>query len=554
MRKSGNLSNIVFLTFAIILLYTFELSAAPEQPQKPAGTKAQAIQERRLLFEQQAATAFPEVEAEYARILTYVNSGQTPADPNRQESLKLIARNRKFLPVFNKQPRNDIYYTLSAWVFYFDDKSDKAMKQVVTGHKIAPQSSNLTKTYLALSLIYKDYMSIAEILASQETPPAIAEPQALQDSSSQSSEIELNLDTSSIRPELLGKVFGIRPQIPDQNSSRPDKQLLCVLLWKIDSNELDSFSPAEVKTVETSVANTPPAESNSVSTPSENIAPPSATGEEQLSQTTPFVTDEQQSNTQKKNYSLEAFSQLQSKFSKDTKAVFMGINFNDPSKIKNFENWLAKNPQPWQVAGPSAELQQKVTSFLTASPDKPTLLIIGPDFTTRYVGDVNCFLPQMIVRNILSNSREFAEPNDPNLPPKVSQTTVVVAPTMHAEPNKHQEAPVIKDVNENLKRPQSQTVPPPPVAPASVADNNQQNTEFTADDYQAEKLLSYARSFLKIGNRLPSHIYRNPIELCRQVIKDYPNTKYAQEAQMLLRNVPKEYRKMYNLTDEELGL
>jgi hypothetical protein len=37
-------------------------------------------------------------------------------------------------------------------------------------------------------------------------------------------------------------------------------------------------------------------------------------------------------------------------------------------------------------------------------------------------------------------------------------------------------------------------------------------------------------------------------------MKNYPNTKYAQEAQMLLRNVPKEHRQQYNLTDEELGL
>jgi len=543
MRKSGNLSKIVFLTFAIIILYTFELSAAQEQSQKPAGTKAQAIQERRQQFEQQSTTAFPEVEAEYVRILTYVNSGQIPADPNRQESLKLIARNRKFLPVFNKLPRNDIYHTLSAWVFYFDNKPDKAMKQVVTGHKIAPQSSNLTKTYLALSLIYKDYTPVAEILASQEMPPAIAEPQALQDSSSQSSEIELNLNTSCIRPELLGKVFGIRPQMPDQNSSRPDKQLLCVLLWKVDSNELDSFSPTQ-----TIVETAPSAEPNS----------PPANSESEVPQT---YTDEQSQpqKTQAKAFDLEAFSQLQSKFSKDAKAVFMGINFNDPSKIKNFENWLAKNPQPWQVVGPFAELQQKVTSFFTASPDKPTLLIIGPDSTIRYVGDVNCFLPQMIVRNILSNPREFAEPNDPNQPSEVSQTPVVVAPvlaapTMPVEPNKPQAAPVIKDVNESLNRSQSQTAPVAPVTPASVADNNQQNNEFSADDYQAEKLLSYARSFLKIGNRLPSHIYRNPIDMCRQVMRDYPNTKYAQEAQMLLRNVPKEHRKMYNLTDEELGL
>ncbi|MDD5134387.1 MAG: hypothetical protein PHP01_03125, partial [Phycisphaerae bacterium] len=73
-------------------------------------------------------------------------------------------------------------------------------------------------------------------------------------------------------------------------------------------------------------------------------------------------------------------------------------------------------------------------------------------------------------------------------------------------------------------------------------------------DPRAETLLEHAKAFFKIGNRLQYHTYKNPIEICRTVMQEYPNTKYAVEAQILLRQVPERFRKQYNLTDEELGL
>ncbi|OQA03132.1 MAG: hypothetical protein BWY69_00635 [Planctomycetes bacterium ADurb.Bin401] len=50
------------------------------------------------------------------------------------------------------------------------------------------------------------------------------------------------------------------------------------------------------------------------------------------------------------------------------------------------------------------------------------------------------------------------------------------------------------------------------------------------------------------------HTYAKPIEMCRTVIRDYPNTKYADEARVLMRQVPERFRQRYKITDEELGL
>ena len=48
--------------------------------------------------------------------------------------------------------------------------------------------------------------------------------------------------------------------------------------------------------------------------------------------------------------------------------------------------------------------------------------------------------------------------------------------------------------------------------------------------------------------------YKNGVELCRRIIRNYPGTKYEHEARMLLRQVPEDKRKLYKITDEELGL
>ena len=560
-----NLSNLILIsiTFTIFAsnLYAAGANKSPYQTQQK-NTGAKTVQtplEKKQQFEQEATDAIPDIDAENAKVLSWVNANQIPDDANRNTALKNIARNRKFLPVLNKQLQGDTYYTLSAWVYYFDDKPDKALKQAIAGQKLTPQNPNVVKTCLALSMIYKDYAAAAEAFANKGelSPQAADESESATPSTkhkkfasySQLSNIELNLDVNSLRPELLGKVFDIRPQ----TANPTEKNLLCVFLWKIDSNELDRFSAAD-----TNEPNAPAKE------PNVPAKPAAANPKSSISKKSSSLKNSQLNDSQQAPVSLlEAFSKLQSHFAKDSKAVFMGINLNEPNKANNIKNWLRKNPQAWQSSMPSADLQQKVTSLFASSLAKPTLMVIGPDSTIRYTGDANSFLPQMIIQQILGNPQEFQElnkPKDANQPSAAPKSSAVVVPVKVAplpqEPNKVHQPPAVKEANV-IPKP-SQAAPPvaPQAAIASAANKQEQQQEgdFTADDYEAQKLLANASAFLKIGNRLPNHMYRDPIEWCRTVMKNYPNTKYAQQAQMLLRNVPQEHRQQYNLTDQELGL
>ena len=372
----------------------------------------------------------------------------------------------------------------------------------------------------------------------------------------QTNEGNIQLDINSVQAGLLGKTFDFNPEPVEVNSSswQSAGRLACALLWKIDANEFDSFAPAQIaKPAETNEPNASLYESNLPIPPAPEPVATTPSGENTFS---PMLQSEGEKQGKTYQSTFVAFSQLQSQFAKDKRTVFAGINLNDPAKRKNLENWLSKNPQTWQIFLLPPEGQQKMLAYFSGDFEKPVLLIIAPDNTIRYAGKVEGFLPKMIIRGILENPQEFAEPNEPNRPSAPAESNLpAVKPVqpvhLPVRPNMPQTSTA--DVNKttlNVQHPQTQ----PQTTTASAPVKQQANEDFSADDYQAETLLSNAKTFLQIGNRLPSHMYLKPIEMCRRVMKDYPNTKYAQEAQMLLRNVPKEYRQQYNLTDEELGL
>jgi hypothetical protein len=48
--------------------------------------------------------------------------------------------------------------------------------------------------------------------------------------------------------------------------------------------------------------------------------------------------------------------------------------------------------------------------------------------------------------------------------------------------------------------------------------------------------------------------YKNMVDHCREIIRRWPDSKYAFNAKRLLADIPERYRKMYNITKEEIDL
>jgi hypothetical protein len=559
MRKFRNMPKIAFIVVILLITYTISL-AQPQYTRKPSA------QEKRQQLEQDSSTAIAEISTKHQEILGYVNSNKTPSKQALREALNTIARNRKYLPVLDNTQKS-VYHVLSAWVYYFDSKPDKAIKQIASAQKIAPQDPDVIKTHFIISIAYKDYASVAQAMTKQNTDD---EEETESQSYQQQSGGNLQLDTNSVQIGLLGKTFNSQPQPigPNSTSWQSAGQLICALLWKIDANELDSFAPPEkAKPAETNEPNKPLHEPNlpAAAAPESHAESNDNTAEyknnnESKPNESSLLTEEnmpvsygdiRSKDRQTKELSVsefEAFSQLQNQFTKDKRAVFTTINLNDPAKKENLENWLSKSLQIRHTFLLPRDGQQKISDCLGGNIDKPTLLVVAPDSIIRYAGKTEGFLPKMIIRDILENPQEFIEPNEPNRPPvDANLNPPAVKPVQPAHVPPLPNIPRTLTADANKQQPQTNT--------AAAQEKPKVDDDFAAvDNYQAETLLSNAKTFLQIGNRFPSHMYRKPVEICRQVMKDYPNTKYAQEAQMLLRNVPKEYHQQYNLTNEELGL
>ena len=70
---------------------------------------------------------------------------------------------------------------------------------------------------------------------------------------------------------------------------------------------------------------------------------------------------------------------------------------------------------------------------------------------------------------------------------------------------------------------------------------------------EAERLYQFAETQFRISQKTGMS-YKNAIEMCRDIIKRFPKTEYAGKARELLRKIPERHRKMWNVTDEEMGL
>jgi len=73
------------------------------------------------------------------------------------------------------------------------------------------------------------------------------------------------------------------------------------------------------------------------------------------------------------------------------------------------------------------------------------------------------------------------------------------------------------------------------------------------DEIEAQKLWTWVENQRKMG-RLPVMGYGQMVKGCRDIIQRWPESKYAFFAKRALADLPERYRKMYNITEEEIDL
>ncbi|MBN1124479.1 MAG: hypothetical protein JXA82_05685 [Sedimentisphaerales bacterium] len=243
-----------------------------------------------------------------------------------------------------------------------------------------------------------------------------------------------------------------------------------------------------------------------------------------------------------------AFANLYAKYFDRPGIKFVAINTDDPSVRPQVLERILAHPWPWtQVMGKdpasgAMPLMQLLQSA-QANFSEPSLLIVDAMGTVKYKGRASGDEAISILAQMEQSGLIPAQPISSNVIPTSAN------PLMQ----------MIQGMGNSAAEPVTPLKPNPVSPPRRTGIPQTQVTdpdENYIDDHtlaDAAKKLEFAKAFVSIG-RKRYMTSKQGVDACREIIQKWPNTKYAEEARQLLRLVPENERKRYNITNEELGL
>ena len=101
--------------------------------------------------------------------------------------------------------------------------------------------------------------------------------------------------------------------------------------------------------------------------------------------------------------------------------------------------------------------------------------------------------------------------------------------------------------------PPAQEVATPQAAPPTAPAQPTFEKLSIEDDIQAQRVHSMALQERK-RSRLPMMTPKLMADYCRQLIQKWPKSEYAFQAKRMLADIPERYKKMYNVTDQEMDV
>jgi len=155
--------------------------------------------------------------------------------------------------------------------------------------------------------------------------------------------------------------------------------------------------------------------------------------------------------------------------------------------------------------------------------------------------------------------------NFSDAPPKEKTGPQTIYETWQEDDKKHRSDPQIQTpATQQPKAPTTQQTKTAPTQQTQTTQTQpaQQPTEpvkrqfkelTETEKIEAERLFEVALSGLKMG-RLPGPGYKLAVDNCRQIIKKFPGSVYDYKARRLLADIPQRYRKIYNITPDEIDL
>ena len=244
--------------------------------------------------------------------------------------------------------------------------------------------------------------------------------------------------------------------------------------------------------------------------------------------------------------------------------IFLQINTDRFDTATKAAQELANDPQI-EGAGAlvfAAEPSSGAQDCIGIKAAKPFMLIVAKEGTVKYAGPAADFMPAFILTQLTGVEIDLAKQNQTaekhqDVSPEMDPLMMEIRMEMSGHPVRSAKSVVdpnkpVADPNKPVIDPNAVTIQQPGTSQFPKTSTQQTEQELFTE-VQAGKDLEYAEFYIDAA-RKRIQTYKKGVELCRAIIKEYPGTKYEQEARLLLRRVPEHKHSTYNITDEELGL
>lgn len=486
----------------------------------------------------------------YVKMAETLNAHNRPAKKQIESNLSALHVPKTTLFSFDKNMLAK-YYILAAWTKYFSGDLKAAQQAAVRAIKASPEIKDAQITMTSIAMLAGEKTVRAP---RKRSAPKTRNTYQNYGNSTQGTDL-LELDVKSIRtdmvnPEAPSKISAM--QLNCLNSTTftytPGNESLCIMFWQLSDKDLASAVSSD--------PNDPSAAPVILKTPA--IAPPPMPQNMQPQFFDEFGGGfEMQQNmnphgntaTQKQDSTFlsntEEFKQLFSKAFGIENVKFVAVNTDSFARKQIVVDKVIESAWPWaHVMAQDPKSRSTQFQDITVQHEEPLLLITSKDGTIKYAGPVAGLLTPLMFTKATGEELNAPASNAGASSNPAGAGNTSVAKTLMGMFSKP------KPDNNNTSATNPTRVANPILARKQIpAQPKEMSME---DEYAASKLLENARGFIKISRKITTP--KNGIGMCRQIIKDYPNTEYSEEARMLLREVPERFRKRYNLTDKELGL
>lgn len=491
--------------------------------------KDQQVDTRKQQLQAQAQMAAQKMDEILRQIYNDLNEQTEPDSSQIQFADQLLDASRRCMIEFEDNQKAD-YFLLRAWVDYSQGDLSKAVSN--SGRACRLNATNPD------AWISQQFFSVLE----DQRPLRPRPPRRTNDPFNQ---MDMNagqslygaggilrFDPDSLRHDVIGKSlsdFQVKDLEQMPVTYKTGKEILCILVWQIDTRSTQQeTTPAGADPLTNLLQQNIPGDNNADTT-------------------------NEPGSIAKQAAVLQKFSAIASD---NAQIRFMGLNTNSEQGRAEVRQYVRNHNWPWPEI---CAVDDESLMALRINAETPFVMVVNPMGQVKFAGSPEGFFLPMLLTKMTGIEFQSAPtamlPTEPFIDRPNNIHRLVEDPNLPViDPN----LPVMPRPVPITQAPAAQTQPQPPAQAQAQPAMDGQPTQYRQlpeeEAIQAEKLLTYTRDlFMKMAQRRFTS-YKQGVDNCRLIMRNYPGTVYAAEAQQLLRQVPENRRDDYNITNEELGL